>query len=268
MSRQKKHEHVNHERWLVSYADFITLLFAFFVVLFSSSQKDRKKQQQLAEAMQQAFEQNGSFSVRALHPTPGKSMGSSTVKVDQAEEEILRARICQVVDAMHKSKSTHGAASGEATDDLIRLRKAHDGLVLSLKEAGFFDSGSAVIRTNSIPLLEKIAQALPIGPIRVEGHTDNIAIHSGNYTSNWELSTARASAIAHILLENGKLNPAEFSIAGYGEYHPVASNDTEQGRAMNRRVDIVLLKTKPEDSATPQTKQETVAISSPQTPSR
>ncbi len=114
--------------------------------------------------------------------------------------------------------------------------------MLSLQDAGFFDSGSAALRADAIPVLERIAASLPMGPLRVEGHTDNVAIHSALYASNWELSTARANAIARILLARSLVNPASLAVAGYAEFHPIASNSTEEGRAKNRRVDIVLLK--------------------------
>jgi chemotaxis protein MotB len=111
-----------------------------------------------------------------------------------------------------------------------------------LHEAGFFQSGSAEIRATSIPVLSMLAAILPPGPLRVEGHTDNVPIHTAQFATNWELSTARATAIARLLLERGPLDPVNLSAAGYAEFHPVASNATDGGRLQNRRVDIILLR--------------------------
>jgi chemotaxis protein MotB len=117
-----------------------------------------------------------------------------------------------------------------------------DGLAISLHEIGFFPSGSAAIRVEAIPILTALAEAIPDVPLRVEGHTDNIPIHTSQFQSNWELSTARASAIARLLLERGSMHPNNMAAAGYAEFHPVASNASEQGRSLNRRVDIILLR--------------------------
>ena len=124
----------------------------------------------------------------------------------------------------------------------MTMRITPDGLVISLHEAGFFPSGSAEVRAASIPMLSILATTLPAGPLRIEGHTDNVPIHTAQFASNWELSTARSTAITRLLLERGPINPANLSAAGYAEFHPVASNATEDGRTQNRRVDIILLR--------------------------
>jgi chemotaxis protein MotB len=122
------------------------------------------------------------------------------------------------------------------------MRITPDGLVISLHEAGFFPSGSAEVRPSSIPMISILANAMPSGPLRVEGHTDNVPIHTAQFASNWELSTARSTAIARLLLERAPIDPANLAAAGYAEFHPVASNTTEEGRTQNRRVDIILLR--------------------------
>jgi chemotaxis protein MotB len=122
------------------------------------------------------------------------------------------------------------------------MRIIPDGLVISLHELGFFPSGSAEVRAAAMPLLSLFAKTLPAGLLRVEGHTDNVPIHTTQFASNWELSTARATSIARLLLEHGTINPVNLSAAGYAEFHPVASNATEDGRTQNRRVDIILLR--------------------------
>lgn len=247
MSRKKKHEHVNHERWLVSYADFITLLFAFFVVLFASSKSDQQKQQLMTQAMQSAFQQYGIFEAHSKTPALTSSAGNSEhpsplampVSTEGLREDGLRK---QIEDALanlpHDAKHNGGADIRQA----IVMRTVPEGAVISLRDVGFFDSGSAEIRPEAMDVLERIAATLPPGRVRVEGHTDNIAIHTAQFPTNWELSTARATAIARVLLQKSFVSPVSLSIAGYGEFHPIASNTTAEGRAMNRRVDIVLLR--------------------------
>ena len=236
MSRRKKHQHMNHERWLISYADFITLLFAFFVVLFASSQADKKKQVQLATSIQSAFNQMGAFEARSKLPplsqTPGES-GSATpaLKAVAAPEQAM-GRIEQLLNQ---------AAKHEIDSGIIAIHESSAGLTVSLKESGFFDSGAADVRPTALPVLERIAAALPASPLRVEGHTDNVPINTTQFASNWELSSSRASSIARLLLHYPNIHPEELSVAGYAEFHPVASNATAEGRARNRRVDIVIL---------------------------
>jgi chemotaxis protein MotB len=244
VSRKKKHEHVNHERWLVSYADFITLLFAFFVVLFASSQSDKKKQMEVAAAMQTAFTPLGSFEAHSKTPPLERAPSASTVTQPAAlampfaqsgqleREEQMKASLERLIQK----------AGGRLPAGSVTMKLTPEGLVISLHEIGFFASGSAEVRAESAPVLASLAATLPDAPLRVEGHTDNVPIHTSRFTSNWELSTARASAIARLLLERGSMRPANVSAAGYAEFHPVVSNATEEGRAQNRRVDIILLR--------------------------
>jgi chemotaxis protein MotB len=125
----------------------------------------------------------------------------------------------------------------------VALRSGRDGLVISLREAGFFDSGSAGVRAASQPTFSRIAKLLGEGRynIRIEGHTDNVRIHNTQYSSNWELSTARSTEMIRLLVVKYGLDPERLSASGYGEYHPIASNRTEAGRALNRRVDLVVV---------------------------
>lgn len=242
MSRKKKHEHVNHERWLVSYADFITLLFAFFVVLFASGQADKKKQQRFASAMQQAFSQMALFEPHskqpALNPGAGENPNAEPkpleMPLESGRPEVLEKQVAKMVELERSNDS--GLKLGDLT-----MRKVQDGIALSLHEGGFFASGSAELRPEAIKALRAIAAQLPTSNIRVEGHTDNLPMHSAMYASNWELSSARAATIARFLLEHSMVNPSLVSVAGYAEFHPLASNATEEGRAANRRVDIVFL---------------------------
>lgn len=244
MSKKKHPEHVNHERWLVSYADFITLLFAFFVVLFASGQTDKRKQVKLAEAMQSAFTHQGIFDPHSKTP-PMSDMNATPTAAQpsplalplpsalEAEQEVVARHIEQVIQKQ--------VAEQHLGEGLVSIRPTQEGLVVSLREAGFFSSGSADLRPDSTPVLQAVAASLPHGNMRVEGHTDSIPIHTGQFSTNWELSTARAACITRLLLAQGATAPQMIAAAGYAEFRPVASNDTEAGRARNRRVDIVLL---------------------------
>ena len=246
MSRKKRPEHVNHERWLVSYADFITLLFAFFVVLFASSQTDKKKQMKLAEAMQSAFTPLGTFDAHSKTP-PLTDTGVASI-TDATPAAIAPPLPSTSTESLEETKArltrllAKEVAAGHIPAGGMTMRITPDGLVISLHEIGFFSSGSAEVRAASVAMLGILANTLPAGPLRVEGHTDDVPIHTAQFASNWELSTARSTAIARLLLERGPINPANLSAAGYAEFHPIASNITEDGRAQNRRVDIILLR--------------------------
>jgi chemotaxis protein MotB len=133
-------------------------------------------------------------------------------------------------------------AQSEIDRGVIGLHDTPDGLVISLQEAGFFDSGAAEIHPSELSVLDRIAAILPDTPLRVEGHTDDVPIHTAQFASNWELSSARASSIARLLLLHTNVHAETMSVAGYAEFHPVVTNDSAEGRARNRRVDIVLLR--------------------------
>jgi chemotaxis protein MotB len=125
----------------------------------------------------------------------------------------------------------------------VALHRESEGLVISLREFGFFDSGSADLRPWALPALDRIASILAVLTcrLRIEGHTDNVPIHTAQMASNWELSTARSTELVRLLIVRYRFSPERLSAAGYAEYHPIASNDTLQGRAQNRRVDVVIL---------------------------
>jgi chemotaxis protein MotB len=268
---KKKHpEHVNHERWLVSYADFITLLFAFFVVLFASGQSDKRKTLKLAQAMQSAFQYNGIFDQHAKTPplnddptplptavpapimlpvpapveaekiTPSNSKGDDRINL---EKQFERAQLGQAhAKGEIENFIQKQVALKQITQLAIAVHESDQGLVVSLREAGFFNSGSAEIRPEALDTFRQVASLLPHQPMRVEGHTDDIPIHSAQYASNWELSTARAATVTRLLISDYAVDPTQVSAVGYAEFHPVASNANEAGRQLNRRVDIVLLK--------------------------
>ncbi len=255
--RKRSRGHSNHERWLVSYADFITLLFAFFVVLYASSQVDQKKVGKLALAIQIAFQDLGVFpaSTTEIPLDPNEPMPFSTVQaIQNVKHNAELRRIASPPDDTLSGSNQESDISTLQTElrDALRneialhevaMHRESDGLVISLREFGFFDSGSATIKPESLSALDRIASILAIRTyrLRIEGHTDNVPIHNAQMASNWELSTARASAIVRVLIMDHHFPPDRLSAAGYAQYHPIASNLTSQGRAQNRRVDIVVL---------------------------
>lgn len=237
MSRKRRHaRHPNHERWLVSYADFITLLFAFFVVMYATAQVDKQKMSHLATAIQQAFEQMGALPAkvpaaiveppRPLPPPKPSPVISTPAPASEVHDELAAALAPEI-------------ASGA-----VALHDGADGLVISLREAGFFPSGSAGLKVDSQPALARIAAILMErkSDIRIEGHTDNVPIHNSQFNSNWELSTARATEMVRLLIQTYGYDPKKLSAGGYAQYHPIATNATNAGRALNRRVDLVILR--------------------------
>lgn len=250
MSRRRKHSaaHLNHERWMVSFADFMTLLFALFVVLFAISNVDEEKLDEVADSVQTAFgvmDQSGNSLLPhpkgKVQPIPGvvppkktgtESSSSGTAeKAGNASDTALAQRLQQMV-----TQQAGLAAS-------VALRQEARGVVLQLQDSLLFDSGSSALRPAARKELLTLASELSrLGqPLRIEGHTDNVPVRGSGYTSNWDLSAARATSVLRFLLDTTSLSPTRLSVAGYGEFRPIASNQSASGRAKNRRVDIVIL---------------------------
>ncbi|HEV2398252.1 MAG TPA: flagellar motor protein MotB [Candidatus Sulfotelmatobacter sp.] len=258
MRRRRNHHHANHERWLVSYADFITLLFAFFVVLYASAQVDQRKVGRLALAIQVAFQELGVFpnSNARVPLNVSEPMPFDTVQaIENAKHsaELRRLSSPALDDLSTPSEEANlttlqaelqQALQHEIKMHTVALHRETEGLVISLREFGFFDSGAAVLKPSAIPALDRIAAVLALRTcrVRIEGHTDNIPIHTSQVASNWELSTARSTELVRLLIVRYRFSPERLAAAGYAEYHPIASNDSAQGRAQNRRVDIVILR--------------------------
>jgi chemotaxis protein MotB len=247
MARKKAHEkEANHERWLVSYADFITLLFAVFVTLYAMSQTDKKKVEDVVASMRDSFGysaaspaskpsviDSGSISViPSMNKLPQPSSSSKKGKSRGAEKD-FKATKASLDAYLMKTR----------TQDKVSVTINQRGLVVSLKEAGFFESGSATLKQSSYTLLNDVMESLSSysNGIRVEGHTDNVPISSRAFPSNWELSTARATNVVQYLTKQDEFDPVNISATGYGEYRPIADNSSDEGRKKNRRVDLVLL---------------------------
>jgi chemotaxis protein MotB len=250
VTRKKAHAHANHERWLVSYADFMTLLFAFFVVMFASTQADKNKRKDVSESVRQALE-HGQFSA-AISTVLGR--GKHEAKKAPLSQDITPERenpppppprppdthppdLAKSLDTLQKG------LDAELKNGKLQLRLDARGLIISMREKAFFASGDSAIAPDSLPMLAKIAavvQSLP-NPVRLEGHTDARPIHTSRFHSNWELSTARSIAMLELLRDRFQIPPSRMAVAGYAENAPADTNDTEEGRAHNRRVDLVLL---------------------------
>ncbi|HEX3661936.1 MAG TPA: flagellar motor protein MotB [Acidobacteriaceae bacterium] len=244
--KRRSSDRIPQDRWLVSYADFITLLFAFFVVLYASSRADQQKQMQVAHSIEAAFQAMGLFPAAS----PPRDTGGSPPATQPAAAPInvllgddLSASPAVQQDLRRLQDQLASVLAPQIAEHVVALRLGRDGLVISLREAGFYQSGSALPDAQSKDALDKVAAKLIAVPydLRVEGHTDNVPIHTAQFASNWELSTARASELVKILIVRYKFSPRRLSAAGYAEYHPVAANDTAEGRSQNRRVDIIVL---------------------------
>jgi chemotaxis protein MotB len=251
MARRVKPQHTaNHERWLVSYADFITLLFAFFVVMYGMATVDAKKMKQVAQSFQQAFNVTGSGGVGTLpvieadfapslseRPAVQLEPSLGLFMMLQREQEELR-NLEQAIQGTLQAATAHAKLV-----EMVQVYLDEQGLVISLSAKYFFDSGKAALRPEVLPIIEQIAGLLkPLDrELRIEGHTDDVPIQTAIYPSNWELSAARATYVIKYLTEKLGFSPQRLSAVGYGEFRPIASNATEEGRARNRRVDIVVL---------------------------
>lgn len=199
----------NHERWLISYADFMTLMFTFFVALYALSSVDIKKIEQFSGSLDQQF----------------KVIDKPIPLIDVKKSEFME-NIRKAVTANSKD---------------ITVRNEPRGVVITFSDAVLFGSGSADLKPEVQKVLVEIAKLLSVNPgkFAVEGHTDNVPISSPKYASNWELSTARAASMVHFFIDKG-LDPTKFSVAGYAEFRPLETNATEEGRQKNRRVEIVI----------------------------
>jgi chemotaxis protein MotB len=255
--KRRPEDHVSQDRWLVSYADFITLLFAFFVVLYASSQVDKRKIGKLALSIQVAFQELGVFDTSNTKIPLSDTEAVPFSKVQVVENAERTTDLTRIVQPM---KGILGPSPGarplkdiqaelekvlapEIQKHVVEVRARREGLVVSLREIGFYESGSSALRPSGRDAIDRLAAILKprTEALRIEGHTDNIPIHNTHFASNWELSTARASDLIKQLVDRYHLEPQRLSAAGYAEYHPVASNDTPEGRGRNRRVDIVIL---------------------------
>ncbi len=269
--KRKHEEHENHERWLVSYADFITLLFAFFVVMYSTSSVNEGKYRVLSDSLMGAF----SSRERSLQPiqvgnlvrsppsdeiSPATSStpvsvaeivsgdaeqaaaGGTLVELgEEAQELDPQSPEAPMADSARLASGISKSVLPQIDKDLVEVRLEADRIEIELKSSILFPSGSARLVEQASPMLEDVATVLKgfPNPIRVEGFTDNVPIRTVAFPSNWELSAARAASVVHLFMKYG-VRPERMTAIGHGEYRPVADNRTSEGRRKNRRVVIVI----------------------------
>lgn len=268
MSKKKKHaEHVNLERWLISYADFITLLFAFFVVMFASAyDSDDSKAKHLAKEMQQiftmnAFQHGGSqlFGKKMYAMTKGAVLNTETS--EPLSDEPPRGEIDRQKDLATNREDKFEQTSmmrDQVTQEFFNELKKNNvtvslearGLVISFQGVAFFDEGSASVTPKNFALLEKVLKVVSDRKnfIQLEGHADNSASDKGPFESAMELSAKRAQNVADILVKKYSIPADYISTAGYGAFRPVKGGGSGSGREQNRRVDLILLKTVPDET--------------------
>ncbi|HAN52017.1 MAG TPA: flagellar motor protein MotD [Pseudomonas sp.] len=238
--RRQPEEHENHERWVVSYADFITLLFAFFVVMYSISSINEGKYKILSESLIGVFSQTD----RSIKPIPVGEERSRTTEPNVSEVDDPAAG--QDGDLALDPLESIAQSMREAFGDLIgseqlTVRGNELWVEIELNSSLLFPSGDALPNDQAFELIEKVAGILaPFdNPIHVEGFTDNLPISTDKFPTNWELSAARAGSVVRMLAAQG-VNPSRLAAVGYGEFQPVADNATAEGRARNRRVVLVV----------------------------
>ena len=224
---------VGADRWLVSYADFTTLLLAFFMALYTVSDVNEAKMAAAASSLRAAFnaqdaaDKSGGPNEPVIEPAAAKAGALPASRTNAIAQ--VRERIEQEL-------------AGAITAGQLEIGADDRGLVLSLPESATFPVASADVTSTAQAVIDRVATTLePLDvAVRIEGHTDDTPIRTARYSSNWELSTARASAVVARFIDQ-RMDPRRLSAAGYGEFHPRASNATADGRASNRRVDVVVI---------------------------
>lgn len=249
MRRRGEFEGDNSDRWLMTYADLITLLLAFFVIMYAMSKVDAKKFEQMSERLQ------GEFNSSALVPQAATTdLGAGVLKIGKLKLVAQRLESPSFGQLKHRvnigpatniplSSGFDNAGTADSSLHEFSVEMNERGLVIHVVESALFKSGQAEMQPEARALLDKIAAEIGDLPnqIRVEGHTDSLPINSFRFPSNWELSAARATAVVRYFVESHGFSATRISALGFGEYRPLVPNDTPENRARNRRVDIVIL---------------------------
>lgn len=242
MPRKSSKQRENHERWLVSYADFVTLLFAFFVVMFATSHVNSRRMQQISQAYA-AIMSNDIQQLRSIVAEFAADRDAAEGAGDAAGNPDAR-RVLTMQEMMPVKARVEQRLGPLIQGDKISLSLMPRGLIISLRESGFFPPGQATFLPGAADLLSEVGAViaeLPNQPVRMEGHTDNAPIQTTRFPSNWELSTARAIAVLDLMVHTYDIDPRRVSVAGYADRRPIADNSTPEGRAKNRRVDVAIL---------------------------
>ena len=247
ITSRRKHEdsHENHERWLVSYADFITLMFAFFVVMFATSQADKAKTKAVADAVESALADEH-FATK-LKQVLGPSKAAKDRKAEAmgllAEKKAEQKPAEKLPELAPSLKKLTAELESDIKAGRIQINLEPRGLVISLKEGAFFEPGDDTIhkeRYGSIAKLASVLKPLP-NPVRLEGHTDSVPIRNSRFRSNWELSAARSISVLQLLRDRFAVPESRMAIIGYADTVAMDTNATDAGRARNRRVDLTIL---------------------------
>jgi chemotaxis protein MotB len=247
MARTKKAQKENHDRWLVSYADLVTLLFAFFVVMFASTQSDKSRAKAISAAVDNAL-QNGGIPPQVLAILGGAKAAPPVPKT--AEEKIAQEKTAQekplpahLIDLVAAYGALRGKLDPEIKNGAVELHIEERGIIIGLNSAVFFPSGGDAIDNSVFSILDKVASVLNQlpNPLRLEGHTDSVPINTPRFQSNWELSAARGIAMLRALNENYGVARSRMAVVGYADTQSLESNESEEGRRKNRRVDIVIV---------------------------
>lgn len=235
MSKPVEAEKENAERWVLSYADLVTLLLGFFIILYATSEVDIQKFESIGLGLARAF--NVDIKESGTEGSPIFDGGTGIIP-DTLNSSPIDRDLELIREALRKQSEASGVAEGRIT-----VSSDDQKIVIRLADTLIFSSASAALRAGALPLLDIVGAVLHGLPneIRVEGHTDNVPVGTERYPTNWELSSARATAVLRYLVEEGGLDPERTFAAGYGEFRAIAPNLTPEGRALNRRADIVVL---------------------------
>lgn len=252
--RKKHPEHVNLERWLVSYADFITLLFAFFVVMYAISQADMAKFKKVSASIKAAFSAAGPVGMIDMGGAAGGSTANQFAENDPPGGRVLNMpagkthtaadqdpELQEMKELMEESITLELGVSD--ISDKVQMQFDSRGLIVKLAAKDFFEPGEVEVRPDLRPILDKIGRVVERTKrlVRVEGHTDAGEANTPGYASDWELSAARASWVVKYWIKRFELPGNRFSAAGLSHYRPISDKKDEWGRAKNRRIEIVIL---------------------------
>src|SRR3989338_3701039 len=241
MARRKKRiEHDNHDRWLISYADFITLLFAFFVVMYSISSVNEGKYKTFSDSLTIAFTNQPSSASTNIVPNQQEQMLKALVDRRTARLGEQQRKIQERMKALENGVSQ--VMLPMINQGLVSVSQNKRGVIIDISASSLFRTGDAAIQPEILNVLRQVAAVLnkEEQPIEVEGHTDDVPIKTAQFPSNWELSSARASSVARMLIDNG-VQAKRLAVVGLAENQPLAPNDSPENRAKNRRVTITIL---------------------------
>jgi len=247
MPRPPRQRHQRHplpsdnlDRWLVSYADFITLLFAFFVVMYAISSVNEGKYRVFGASLVEAFGGHGQSKMAVVPLSENELLLKSLVERRNAK---LAERLRKQQEAMQRiARNLNQVMASMVSSGQVRVSQTSRGVVLEINASALFNQGDAELQRAALKILSEVALILGAGDqaIEVEGHTDDVPIQTPRFPSNWELSSARASSVARLFIEHG-VAAGRLTVVGSAANHPVAPNDTPEGRARNRRMTVTLM---------------------------